>query len=723
MPGKNKVSDMSVEELMQHGLDSDEEEVTEKVVVKKAKKKTKVAPKKTKLVAQEKKDACQKTKESSQKIKQKRSEVSSHKKHLESLKDKDPEFYKFLQENDSELLEFNDSDNEENDDDDDGGEKITSSTGSKDLEDGMADDESMDESNFDSDDDAGADQEDDDADEEKSKPRKTVTHELIATWKAGLENDDIKILKTVMSAFSSAVEALSPDEVGKEDQEKKSSQQKIKYDVDGGSMFNSLVTLCLKYSFKILEKYLEYASGKNKKKKALPSSSKNWGNVKSSVKQYLFDILQLLRQLAEPTVLTIVLRHCQSLNPYFATFPKLSKMLLKRLVRMWSTADEHVRVLAFLGLRKLTILVPNLFEYTLKKLYLAFVRNSKFVTLKSKPILQFMENSLVEMYSMDIYLTYQQAFVYIRQLAIHLRNAITTKKKDSYQAVYNWQYISCLQLWCTVISELYGDVLKPLVYPLVQITLGVIRLIPSTRYYPLRFICIKLLNTMSEKANVYIPTATYILEAIESKEFQRKPSSSEKPPDFAVVLKLTKPQLLAKGCQDTIIDLAFETMLNHYVIYSNSIAFPELTFPICHRLKKLTKATKVSKLSKDMKTLIEKIQSHGDNVTKDRSLVTFSPKDIDQVRDWECNKKELNNPLKEFQKIWLNMKSRAAEDEDSDDDTEVGKKRKVNHKTPTDGSSKKVKLTEKKVKKPFKARKHNEKEDDILEDYQFSDED
>jgi len=62
-------------------------------------------------------------------------------------------------------------------------------------------------------------------------------------------------------------------------------------------------------------------------------------------------------------------------------------------------------------------------------MYIGFVQNSKFVTPKTRPTLTFMQNSLVEMFSVNETITYQHAFVYIRQLAIHLRNAITVKKK------------------------------------------------------------------------------------------------------------------------------------------------------------------------------------------------------------------------------------------------------------------------------------------------------
>ena len=90
-----------------------------------------------------------------------------------------------------------------------------------------------------------------------------------------------------------------------------------------------------------------------------------------------------------------------------------------------------------------------------------------------------------------------------------------------HRSVYNWQFLNCLRVWTRLLTQ-YGskagklalalspalqfmtvhfadDALNPLVYPLVQVVLGVIDLLPAARYFPLRFFCARLLNDVSNQ--------------------------------------------------------------------------------------------------------------------------------------------------------------------------------------------------------------------------------
>ena len=51
------------------------------------------------------------------------------------------------------------------------------------------------------------------------------------------------------------------------------------------------------------------------------------------------------------------------------------------------------------------------------------------MTESNRVLINFMKNSLVELYSLDQIIAYQHSFVFIRQLAINLRTAMTLKKK------------------------------------------------------------------------------------------------------------------------------------------------------------------------------------------------------------------------------------------------------------------------------------------------------
>lgn len=124
-----------------------------------------------------------------------------------------------------------------------------------------------------------------------------------------------------------------------------------------------------------------------------------------------------------------------------------------------------------------------------------------------------MQNCLVELLSIDPPTAYQHAFVYVRQLAVHLRNAYASPQKDSQQAVYNWQFIHCLDLWAMLLGQRREEEsLKPLLYPLIQTAVGTLSLQPSPKYYPLRLHCVRTLLELSEATGTFVPLASYLLE-------------------------------------------------------------------------------------------------------------------------------------------------------------------------------------------------------------------
>merc|ERR1719162_374141 len=112
--------------------------------------------------------------------------------------------------------------------------------------------------------------------------------------------------------------------------------------------------------------------------------------------------------------------------------------MVKRLLNLWGTTQEtEVCGLAFLRLRQMSLLLPApTYEMCYKGIYLSYVRNAKFVSEISLPVITFRGNCVVEFYGLDLKTAYQHAFVYIRQVSLHLRSAILTKKKESLEKVY-----------------------------------------------------------------------------------------------------------------------------------------------------------------------------------------------------------------------------------------------------------------------------------------------
>jgi nucleolar complex protein 2 len=328
---------------------------------------------------------------------------------------------------------------------------------------------------------------------------------------------------------------------------------KSKYKILDGGVFNFIIVTCLKNLGHVFDLLINRDKSKERKK-FYPKKYPRWKKISAMVKSYLTNLIHFMNQLTDPKMITFLLKQTENMLGYFGPFPKLAKKFLKKLLEWWGGAMETVRVLAFLNIRRLALDLPFPFIDTcLKGIYLTFVRNAKFTNPKTQPLITFMMNCVVEMYGLDFVCSYQHMFVYIRQLAILLRTAYNNKTKEHYETVYNWQYINSLRVWTRVLCAYPSqEALSLLIYPLVQVIQGVITLVPTPRYFPLRLQCIKMMNEIAlHNTNVFVNSLPFALEILQAPEVLKKASThgTLKPTSLTYTLKVANKLLGTKVYQ------------------------------------------------------------------------------------------------------------------------------------------------------------------------------
>jgi len=556
--------------------------------------------------------------------------ANNQKNYIKNLKNKDPEFYKFLKDEDTTLLNFDESSDEDSD--------KSASDGEDDQEDPVHQlpdklEVASDESDF----------EDEELESKYAKKGK-ITKAEVEAWSAELTSSpNKKVINDVVEAFRAAVTVIGSGETGQE--------EPLKYRVEGGTLFNSIVRMCVVNLQPALKQYLRQEDAGDSSFK--PERSKNWKKIEKSVRLYLDYLIKLFTRVTEPSVGAVVMKHVHQMIPFFQTYTKGEKLLLSRLIFCWCQGEETVRIIALMCIVRM-VRGSNLLETAVKQMYLSYVKNCKFTSPSTLPHINFMRRSLVEVLGLDHNLAYYQAFIQIRQLAIHLRNAIVNPKKEGIQAVYNWQFIHSLELWGSLLCHTAGsETLQPLIFPLVQVTFGVIRLVPTAKYFPLRFHCATILSNLATAGGKFIPVMPIYLDILNNHNFNNKSKKvSMKPLEFSTILKLSKSQLSENGFKDATIDAIYSGLITYLAVNSNKIGFPELVTPLIFQLKDFLKACKSANYCKKVKQVLDKVIANQKFIETRRRTVTFSVGDKHAITVWEAQVERDGTPLLAFYKSW-----------------------------------------------------------------------
>jgi nucleolar complex protein 2 len=540
-------------------------------------------------------------------------ELGTHQGQLDALAQKDPAFYNYLKENDAELLDF-----------DEGGDlaeidALSASDEERPLK------KRKNKQEFDGDD---------------TPAGSIITAALLKKWKTSLlEQNSIRALRQVVLAFRAAAH-INDDEEGE-----------YKYSIPDSDIYHETLMIALREVPKVLNHHLpikESTAGKIR----IPTDSPKFKTLSPLIKSHTSSLHYLLSHLADAATLKLTLQSFEPLLPYLLQFRKFLKVITKSVASIWSdnSSDEATRITAFLIIRRLMVVGDaGIRETVLKSTYEGVVRGSRNTTSHTLPGINLMKNSAAEIWGIDQKVSYTTGFTFIRQLAIHLRGNITKPTKDSYKTVYNWQFVHSLDFWSRVLSTHCSSLLeaqngkesqlRPLIYPVVQITLGVMRLIPTSTYFPLRFQLIRSLLRISRSTGTYIPLSSALLEVLNSAEMKKAPKAATlRPLDFDSNIRAPTSYLKTRVYQDGVGEQVAEIFSEFFVLWSKCIAFPELQLPVSVMLKRWlrtvsskTTGNKNIKVNQSLLLLIQKLETNARWIEERRNKVTFTPKDRAEV--------------------------------------------------------------------------------------------
>ena len=509
-------------------------------------------------------------------------DAEAHAQDLAQLAEKDPEFYKYLQENDQELLHFGQGEDEEEDEE-----------------------------------------------KEEEEDERLLTMDMLQQWqKSLLRHRSPRALRRLLLAFRSVLS--SHDE-----------EVQHAFHVQDSRVFSKLIITTLKYMPMVMEYHVPYkktADGRFK----VQTHTQKWHILHRPVRSYFMSVIKLLQTLPEADMVYVALNESAKMVPYLHQDRRVARDYVRALLGQWSSGEDRIRLAAFscLYVTTASALDDDMVDFCLKSTYHTLIRNTRNTKPHTLEHIALMKNTACELFTLHADASYQQAFGFIRQLAISLRNCLKLKTQEQFQTVLQWPYLHCLDFWSLVLAKTchvdreqgVPSHMRPLIYPLVQVSLGVGRLVPMSRYFPLRLHVIESMLRLIQATHVYVPLAPLIIEVLESAEFQRRGKGATlKPLDLETTFRAPAAYVRTRIYADQLADEFAYVLLEFLATQARHIAFPELVIPITVQLRRALKTSPCVRLNEAVRPLLDKIRMNATWIEQRRSQVEFAPSDQSQV--------------------------------------------------------------------------------------------
>lgn len=564
-------------------------------------------------------------------VKKAAKEEQEHVEQLERLKDTDPEFYSYLEEEDPTLLQFG-KDDMDIIDDNEGSDAETEVD--EEEEDDRADDDN-------DDDELG--NEEEDVDVEGHNVRKTSARGRVTRAELDKLISEPGNADAGVDLFVSAVR-----ELGYPVKEHPRAQTTRKFEEP--ALVKETLAAVAQYIGRQLSTLI---TGKGSFKSH---------KVRMLIKRLLLSLSAVIGEGSIDAGLSASLLNAMvPFVPLLHYVRGVTKVVLRAALGLCTAPEEPVRVAAYVVVRSIATRATgtrSMYQSTaFKGIFLTLIRTAHQYNIHNQPIVAFLMNCVIDLYGTDMEAAYQHAFVYLRQLGIFLRAALQQQSQSNVRAVVNWQYLNALRTWAALVST-YAEPnqLGPLIHPVVQLATGLMDLFASPRMFPMHLQLIELLNHIASRSDgVYIPVAPYLLRIITSPSIALSnggaaaaAGSMNDPVDLIFTIRVKKSQARASAYHRDVWTEALYLLTEHLATHSHTIGFPESFWAVETTLRQLRSTVRVPKIHSAISTLLQHMQSTAQKVKSRRDNVNFGPCDLMAVKHFEDEQKQQGNALASY---------------------------------------------------------------------------